>query len=135
MSAISAFFDTNVIIYLATRDPRKAGRAEEVLEPGGVVSVQVLNEVADVSRRKFKMEWFEIRDVLMTVRAICRVDPSAIGVHEHGLAIAERYGFRIYDGLIVAAAIAAGCDTLFSEDMQDGQKIGSLTIRNPFAGL
>jgi predicted nucleic acid-binding protein len=135
MSASSAFFDSNVIIYLATHDSRKATRAEEVLEPGGVVSVQILNEVADVTRRKFKMHWFEIHEVLATVRAICRVDPVTIDLHEHGLAIAEQFGFRTYDGLIVAAAIRAGCRTLFSEDMQDGQQIQGVTIRNPFAGL
>jgi predicted nucleic acid-binding protein len=48
------------------------------------------------------------------------------------LAISKRYGFRIYDSMIVAAAILAGCDMLFSEDMQDGQAIESVTIRNPF---
>jgi predicted nucleic acid-binding protein len=49
--------------------------------------------------------------------------------------IAERFGFRIYDSVILAAAIEAGCTMLLSEDMQDGQHVGSLTIRNPFGGL
>ena len=135
MSATDAFFDSNVIVYLATRDPRKAGRAEEVLEPGGVVSVQILNEVADVTRRKFKMDWFEIREVLATVRAICRVHPVTVDLHEQGIAVAERFGFRTYDGLIVAAALRAECRILFSGDMRDGQRIDGLTIRNPFADL
>ncbi len=61
--------------------------------------------------------------------------PTTITTHNLALEIAARYGYRIYDSLVIAAALEASCDTLFSEDMQDGQKIGNLTIRNPFRGL
>ena len=135
MGGTECFFDSNVIVYLVSGEAQRASRAEEILELGGIVSVQVLNEVADVTRRKFRMEWSEIREVLATIRAVCRVDPVTVNVHEHGLALAERYGFRTYDGLIVAAATRAGCHTLYTEDMQDGQRIGEITIRNPFLGL
>jgi len=115
-------------------DARKADRAESLLASGGVVSVQVLNEVADVARRKFGLDWSEVRDILDGLRSVCRVDPVSIEVHEHALALAERFGLRIYDGLIVAAAARAGCTTLFTEDMHHGQTIDGLTLRNPFAG-
>jgi predicted nucleic acid-binding protein len=58
-----------------------------------------------------------------------------VDTHDQALRIAERYGFQIYDSLIVAAALEAGCTTLYSEDMQDGQSIDTLTIRNPFAAF
>lgn len=56
-------------------------------------------------------------------------------MHDSALRIAERYGYSIYDALILAAALAAGCDLLYSEDMQDAQTIDSLIIRNPFLRL
>lgn len=132
MNGTKAFFDSNVILYLLSPEPQKAAIAEAVLETGGVVSVQVLNEFADVARRKFRMEWAEIVEVLTTVRRIHSVDPLTTEVHDHGLRLADRFGFRIFDGLILASAIQAGCDTLVSEDMQDGQQIAGVTIRNPF---
>jgi predicted nucleic acid-binding protein len=79
------------------------------------------------------MTWPEIREVLGTVGAVCRVEPLTRDTHERGLTLAERYGFTIYDGLILAAASLAGCAMLYTEDLQDGQAIEELTIRNPFA--
>lgn len=68
------------------------------------------------------------------MRAVCAIVPLALETHDLGLQIAERYGFSIYDALIVAAALRAGCRTLYSEDLQDGQTIdGRLVVRNPFA--
>lgn len=134
MSVAEAFFDTNVVLYLLSADAVKADRAEELLAMGGMISVQVLNEFVAVASRKRRMSWAEIREVLAQVRAVCAVEPMSVDTHEHGLQIAERYGFSIYDALIVSAALSAGCTTLYSEDMQDGQVIDrKLTIRNPFA--
>jgi predicted nucleic acid-binding protein len=56
-----------------------------------------------------------------------------VETHERGVDIAERWRFSIYDSLIVGAALRAGCSTLYSEDLQHGQTIDQLTIRNPFA--
>lgn len=128
------FFDTNVLLYLLSSDAAKADRAEELLGGGGVVSVQVLNEFAAVARRKAKMEWPDIQSTLNTVRAACRVLPVTLELHDEGISIAERYGFTIYDSLIVAAAITGDCKTLYSEDLQDKQAIGQVTISNPFKG-
>ncbi len=133
MSA-SAFFDTNVFVYAVVQDDPRSQKAEDLIVEGGTVSVQVLYEFADVVRRKAKMPWDEIRFAIENIEALCP-DPLAIttDTHREAVAIAERYGYRIYDALIVASALEAKCTILFSEDMQDGQVIDkTLTVRNPF---
>ena len=132
MGGTDAFFDTNVLLYLLSEETAKADRAEALLAGGGTVSVQVLNEFAAVARRKLAMSWPEVREVLATVRAVCAVAPVTEATHDLGVAVAERYGFSVYDGLIVAAASLAGCGLLYSEDLQDDQTVEGVTVRNPF---
>lgn len=128
-----SFFDTNVLVYLASGDPLKANRAEEVISGGGTISVQVLNEFTNVARRKMRMSWPEIRTFLSTLRDLLTVQPITVETHEAGLALAERYNFSTYDAMIAASAIEAGCDTLWSEDMQHGMALKEgLRIVNPF---
>ena len=130
----SAFFDTNVFVYAVVQDDPRSQRAEELIAEGGTVSVQVLYEFADVVRRKAKMSWDEIRFAMENIKTLCP-DPLAITIdtHREAVAIAEKYGYRIYDALIVASALEARCTTLYSEDMQEGQVIEkNLRIRNPF---
>jgi predicted nucleic acid-binding protein len=129
-----AFFDSNVLIYLMSRGA-KAARSRELITRGGILSVQVLNEFVSVARGKLDMDWDEIREILGTIQLVCRIEPLLLSTHARGLAIAQRYGFHIYDSMILAAALEAGCTTVFSEDMQHGQRIETLTIRNPFATL
>ena len=127
-----SFFDTNVLIYLAS-DPTRAGRIRELVTTGGTISVQVLNEIATVTRRKLRFSWPETADFLLLIRALLAVTPITLSVHEVGLRLAERYRLSIYDGMIAAAALAAGCNTLWSEDMHDGLVIdGQLRVVNPF---
>jgi predicted nucleic acid-binding protein len=132
MNRIEVAFDSNVLLYLTSTDQAKAEQAENLVKAGGTVSVQVLNEVAAVARRKFRMEWSEIRELLWIIREVCEVEPTTIDTHERGIAIAQRFGYRIFDSLIIAAALDAGCTTLYSEDMQHGQRIETLTITDPF---
>jgi predicted nucleic acid-binding protein len=133
MSAADLFFDTNVLLYLLSADAGKADRAEAELSGGGVVSVQVLNEFASVTSRKLNMPVAEMRESLAVIRAVCKVVPVTEETHDKGLEIVERYGLAVYDAMIVASALLAGCNTLVSEDMQDGQVLGGrLTVRNPF---
>lgn len=133
MSA-EAFVDTNVLLYLVSANAAKADRVEAVLAEGGVISVQVLNEFANVARRKFAAPWPRVRASLDILRAAFEVVPVTVETHATGLDIAERYGFGLYDSLLLAAALGEGCITFWSEDMQHGQRIESvLTIRNPFA--
>ena len=133
MSGTKRFFDTNVLLYLLSADIAKADRAEALLVEGGLISVQVLNEFASVASRKLGMPWAEIREILNTVRAVCRVVPVTTESHDRALALSERYGFSIYDSLILASAIMAGCTIVFTEDLQDGQCIhDQFTVHNPF---
>ena len=130
----SAFLDSNVVLYLMSADGSKAERAESLLNASPVVSVQVLNEVANVSRRKLSLSWNEVADLLAAVRAHCTVEPLTVATHEQGIALAREFSLSLYDAMIVASALAANCTTLYSEDMQHGLVVDRrLKIRNPFA--
>lgn len=130
-----SFFDTNVLVYFASDDVSKADRAEAIVAGGGSISVQVLNELANVARRKMQMSWDETYALLNTLRGLLTVHPITVETHDAGLQIAERYGLSIYDAMIAASALHAGCDTLWSEDMQHGMKLDEgLRIANPFRG-
>ncbi len=128
-----AFIDTNILLYLLSADTDKADRAETIVRAGGLISVQVLNEMANVALRKLAMSWTEINEVLTLIRSICPTDPLIVETHDRGRLVAERYGLSVYDAMIVAAALLAGCGILYSEDMQDGFLIDQqLRICNPF---
>jgi predicted nucleic acid-binding protein len=129
----ASFLDTNVLVYLAQADAGKAARVERLLADPPTVSVQVLNELANVLRRKAAFTWAETRGFLAAVRALAAVVPLTQETHALGLDVAERYGLSIYDALIAAAALQGGCQVLWSEDLQDGLRIdGRLQVRNPF---
>jgi predicted nucleic acid-binding protein len=130
-----SFFDTNILIYIASGDPVKADRAEAILDRGGTISVQVLNELTNVARRKMRMSWPETHAFLSMLRGLLTVHPITIDTHETGLAIAERYNVSTYDAIIAASALQAGCDILWSEDMQHDMTFDEgLRIVNPFRG-
>jgi predicted nucleic acid-binding protein len=134
MSAVDAFFDTSVLLYLLSKDADKADRVETLLAARGTISVQVLNEFAAVAIRKLKMPLPEVREVLDTIRAVCDVEPVTIETHDRALVIVERYRFSLYDSLLVAAALIAGSKVLYSEDLQHGQLIErQLRVVNPFS--
>lgn len=126
------FIDTNVLVYF-TGEGEKAAAAEALIVKGGTVSVQVLNEMALVCRRKYDFSWDRIHQALLFVRTLLEVVPITLDTHELGLSLAERYRLRLYDSLLLAAALLEGCSTFWSEDMQEGLVVErSLTIRNPF---
>jgi predicted nucleic acid-binding protein len=128
-----SFFDTNVLLYIASGEAAKAERADQLIAAGGTVSVQVLNEIANVARRKMRFSWERTHDLLSQIRQLLPVIPITLRIQETGIALAERYTLSIYDGMIAAAALDSGCDTLWSEDMHDGLLIdGRLTVVNPF---
>lgn len=127
------FFDTNVILYAFRQDDPRAEVAEALLAGGGAVSVQVLDEFVAVARRKFHKSWEDIRRALDILRVLCPEPvPLTVETHERAVNIAERYGYSIFDSLIIAAALRAGARILYTEDMRDGQAIDGLTIRSPF---
>lgn len=128
------FLDSNILIYAYGDDP-KTQLAQELCSQSHVIGVQTLNEFASVTHRKMGYAWDRIRPCLLSILDLAdRVMPLTFEIHERGLAVAERYKVQVYDGMIIAAALEAGCDTLYSEDMHHGMVIeGLLTIRNPFA--
>jgi predicted nucleic acid-binding protein len=133
MSDAEPFFDTSVLLYLLSGDAAKADRIETLLSARGVVSVQVLNEFAVVALRKLKMPLNEVREILDTIRAVCAVAPITIETHDRGMAVFERYRFSLYDSMLIAAALIAGVNVIYSEDLQHGQIIDNqLRITNPF---
>lgn len=133
MAAAKAFIDSNVILYLLSKDTKKADAAEAVLRAGGLISVQVLNEIANVALRKNGMSWAETNQFLALICSLCAVESLTVETHDRGRDVAGRYGLCVYDSMIVAAALLAGCTVLYSEDMQDGLVVDrQLRVANPF---
>jgi predicted nucleic acid-binding protein len=127
------FFDSSVLIYTLSRTDPKSEVTFRLLDVGGTINVQVLNEFANVASKKLRLDWQRIEEILDEIRAFLEPPVAlTLSIHELGLAIARRYKYTIYNSLLIAAALESGCKTLYSEDMQNGQQIGSLTIRNPF---
>lgn len=133
-----AFFDSNVFVYAFDNgDPRRQGIAQQLLARHAssghalVLSVQVLLETYNVLTRKKRVAPPE---ALAAIRLLMLHEVVAPGAEAalRALELAARHGVAAFDSLIVQAALDAGCDTLFSEDLQDGRRFGSLEVVNPF---
>lgn len=134
MSGTRAFFDTNVLIYLFSGEPAKADACEALVAGGGVISVQVLNEFVSVAARKLGLGWPDIREAVEVFSATLEVQPVDLDVHRRALDLAQAHRLNIYDAAILAAAELAGCDTVYTEDMHAGLRIGArLTLATPFS--
>src|SRR5258706_14820584 len=132
--AAGPFLDSNILIYAYSKDPRSVS-AQAICERAHTLSVQSLNEFANVARRKLRFDWDEIVSRLIAIVDLAdSIVPLTFKLHQTGIALADRYQLQVYDCMVLAAALEAGCDTLYSEDMQDGLVIEDcLTVRNPFA--
>ncbi|HLP88770.1 MAG TPA: PIN domain-containing protein [Nostocaceae cyanobacterium] len=129
------FLDTNILIYGYSQDePDKQQRAFECVQSGDVwISTQVLNETINVLKRKFLLEYSQIRAVVEEFTKQFEIAIVSVTTIETALNLAERYQYTYFDSLIVASALEVGCQILYSEDLQDGQQIDhQLTIINPF---
>jgi predicted nucleic acid-binding protein len=128
-----AFLDSNVVVYAFSDDPRN-GVAEELLGRGCEISVQVLNEFANVARHKLGFSWTEISDAVGAITTLSRaIHPLDLATHQDAIRLAERHKFGFYDALIVASALRAGCTVIHSEDLQNGLLVEEqLRIENPF---
>jgi predicted nucleic acid-binding protein len=130
---LPAFVDTNVVVYAFTDEP-KSGRARAVLR-NAVISVQVLNEFANVAIRKRLLQADALAEEIASIR-LQASHVTAVDAETHDLARELAFGYRLgfYDSALLAAALLADCDVFYSEDMQDSLVIdGVLSIRNPFA--
>src|SRR5699024_4799491 len=103
MSA-KVFLDTNVLLYLLSDDAEKADRTEQIVREQAVISVQVLNEFTNMARRKLKLTWTEIDQVLQAIQVNCCVEPLTVAGHKQGRKLAQRYSFSVYDAMIVSSA-------------------------------
>ncbi|WP_374942222.1 PIN domain-containing protein [Sphingomonas sp.] len=128
------FIDSNVLLYLTSADPGKAARAEQLIQRKPMVSVQVLNEITNVTRKKFRRTWSEVTELLGRLTPLLDVHPVTRTMHQDALRLAARYQMQWWDSLLAAAALSLDCHTLYSEDMHAGLVIDDqLTIVNPFA--
>ena len=125
------FLDSDIVLYLLSGDAAKADQAQALLEAGGVISIQVLNEVTLVCLRKLKMPWQEVDALLLAVKAACEVLPLTVASHEKAIEVAKRFQLSFYDANIVASALLSGAPVLLSEDMHSGLLIDGLVIQNP----
>jgi len=135
------FLDSNVLLYLfdptAVAKRRIAERlvGESLRDATGVISFQVVQEVLHSFTRIFTQPGStdEARLFLTsTLIPLWSVMPSA-RLYQSCLRLQQRYRYSFYDSLIIAGALSSGCDRLYSEDLQDGQRIEGLRIINPFA--
>ena len=136
---MKAFIDTNVLIYWVD-DSTRADVVEQLLAQQAVISVQVLNEFANVLRKKRAMPLPDVEALCTTLIDTCDVLDLSVRTHQTALAQMARYQLSVYDANIVAAAALSDCAVLYTEDMQDGLNLklpgsagtNSLVIRNPF---
>jgi predicted nucleic acid-binding protein len=133
MNADKAFFDTNILVYsFSIGDPRRE-KALGLLLAGGEISVQTLNEFIDVAVRKMKEPWSKVISWTDTIQQLCEPPiPLTLSVYRRAVELARFSGYRIYDALMLAAALEANCTVFYTEDLHHGHKLGDLTIRNPF---
>lgn len=127
------FIDTNIVIYALGQVSIKTHLAAPLFVGSPSISTQVLSETAKVASKRLGLLVLEIRHLITSLEAMCRVEIISLVTIHTALDIRERYNFSWYDSLIIAAALETGCNTLYSEDMQNGQEIeGRLRIVNPF---
>jgi len=127
------FLDTNILVYAHKEGDYRTEIARQLLFEGGVIGAQVLNEFASVTRAKLGFTWTKVQEAVDNILILCP-NPRALDVATHlrALGLSKRFGFSIWDGLIVAAAIEAKCSTLLTEDLQHGQVVEGVRIENPF---
>jgi predicted nucleic acid-binding protein len=127
------FFDTNVVIYALIDDSERTAIAKRAIQAGGIISVQVINELTNTLRRKFRLSWSEIdAHVFHVVSMMDDVRPITAVTSVRARDIAERHNLQFYDSLLLASALEAGCRRFISEDMQDGFVVDGLKVENPF---
>jgi predicted nucleic acid-binding protein len=138
-SVLHAFIDTNILVYWI-QDQDRAKVVKSLLAANCVISVQVLNEFANVLRKKLGMSWEEVRSIHVVLHKVSTVVDLTRRMQALAMYLAERYKLTIYDANILGAAALSGCALVYSEDMQDGLRIqippefggGAVAIKNPF---
>ena len=132
------FLDTHVLVYAALeQDSRKQGIAAVILEHAredavGVISLQVLREFANALFHKSDYTSDQIRDMVRRFHKTYPCIPDSFELQLRAIEIKSKYGLQFYDAIMLATAEAAGCDTVYSEDMGDGVIYEGITVKDPF---
>ena len=127
------FADTNIAVYALDTDPQQQERAFSIMRRCPVISTQIVNEFVNVLTGKQRVPRDRVNRYACILLRRCEVVSLTPRTVEKALFIGERYQCSHWDALVVAAALLAGCDTLYSEDLQDGQVFeGCLVVCNPF---
>jgi predicted nucleic acid-binding protein len=130
--------DTNVLIYAASRaiiEPDKRRRARQLLtQPDLAVSVQVLQEFYHQATRPTRPGWLTHGQAMQFLESVLTfpIQPMTLEVFRAAVAISQRFQLSYWDGAILAAARAAGCDAVYSEDFNSEQDYDGLRVINPF---
>ena len=126
--------DSNILIYNHSLDCEdKRIIANRFFDKNPVISSQVLSEYLNVMIRKFKIQKQELMNLCSSWIEKCSVQPVILSTVKLAKNLVIKYDLQIFDGIIIAAALEADCEILYSEDMQDGQVIeNKLKITNPF---
>ena len=135
------FLDTNIFVYSFDKDSQSKSKKSQYLiksalgSANGTISFQVIQEFLNVSTSKFKhpLSISDARKYLENVLfPLCEVFPS-FTFYRKSMDLKEKTNYSFYDCLIIYAALEADCKYLLTEDLDNGRKIGKLTIINPFA--
>ncbi|MBY0433788.1 MAG: PIN domain-containing protein [Cyclobacteriaceae bacterium] len=127
------FVDSNIALYILDKGSPKFSKAKALLVDRPCISTQVVAENIHVCVRKLRLSKNFALAHANSLRQACSVKDITNAVLTQSVFIFERYGYTIFDSLIIASAISANCATLYSEDMQHGHVVeGKLTIINPF---
>ncbi len=127
------FADTNLFVYAESQDGDKTARALAIIEARPVISVQVINETVSVLTRKYGFALSEAHEIALSLLDLCEVVPLEPDTLREAIRLTQNYHLSHWDSLIVAAALRADCEILYSEDLQHGQVFDQrLTIVNPF---
>ena len=133
MATRSIAVDTNVLIYLHDNsDQRKKAIAENILVDDAKISTQVISEYINVTRRLLDLPKADILIQCAQLLANCEIIPVSQNTLLFAGSLTNKYNLQIFDSIIVAAALQFNCSVLYSEDMQHGLKIDTMTIINPF---
>jgi len=135
MPTAKCFADTNIAIYALDADAAKRSRALAILDSRPFINTQVVNEYLNVLLVKRRLDRAAAHELARALMVACDVVSVTPAITDLAMNIGERYQLSHWDSLIIASALAEDCETLYSEDMQDGQVFeGRLMVKNPFIG-
>lgn len=128
------FIDSNIILYSYMKDAENKSKISDNLlkNENSIISSQVIGEVCNNLKKKSGFSTDELKQVINVFYSEFVVIPVEFNIYNKAVEILDRYSFSFWDSVIIASAIIAEADTLFSEDMQDGMQAEGVKIINPF---